>query len=374
MSKKIYSVSGIFHTPDDIIRAAEDTVKAGYEKFDVHTPYPVHGMDKAMNLRPSRISYVALAAGLMGLLSAFLMMYYIADIDYPMVIGGKPHGSFPAFVPVAFEVTVLVASIVTVASMLFIFFRLPNNSHPLHDTQYMKMVSNDRFGLTILASDENFEEEKARAFLASAGASDIITVYFEPEEFQTMHNIFDPKFMAFLGVAAVAAGLITYLVLNYVLFMDPFNWMQKQQKLVAQDKSGMFKNEAGMRVPVEGTVARGFMPYAYRGDQAAAAANLSNPLQSTKQTLEAGKERYNTYCSPCHGYYGQGDSRLRGQFPSPPSLHSRKVIEEWKDADIYHVITEGQNIMPAYASQITRNDRWAIVLYIRELQKNMAEK
>jgi mono/diheme cytochrome c family protein len=91
--------------------------------------------------------------------------------------------------------------------------------------------------------------------------------------------------------------------------------------------------------------------------------------------LEKGQSRYDTYCSPCHGYYGEGDSRLRGQFPNPPTLHSDK-LRNWSDGNIYHVITNGQNVMPSYASQVSREDRWAIIHYIRVLQrsKNASDK
>jgi mono/diheme cytochrome c family protein len=86
-----------------------------------------------------------------------------------------------------------------------------------------------------------------------------------------------------------------------------------------------------------------------------------------------GQKKYDTFCSPCHGYHGEGDSRLRGQFPNPPSLHSEK-IRNWKDGRIFHVITDGQNVMPSYSSQITTEERWAVVNYIRVLQRALNAK
>ena len=122
-----------------------------------------------------------------------------------------------------------------------------------------------------------------------------------------------------------------------------------------------------MRKPVEGTVARNFIPYEYRG-LAAPVVPLSNPLTPTNEVMNLGKKRYLTFCSPCHGNLGDGDSRLRGQFPNPPSLHSEKV-RGWLDGNIYHVIVNGQNVMPSYASQLSRDERWAVIHYIRALQK-----
>jgi mono/diheme cytochrome c family protein len=86
-----------------------------------------------------------------------------------------------------------------------------------------------------------------------------------------------------------------------------------------------------------------------------------------------GQQKFITFCSPCHGYLAKGDSRLRGQFPNPPSLHSEKV-RNYQDGDIYHIITEGQNTMPSYAKQITREERWAIILYLRALQRSQNAK
>jgi mono/diheme cytochrome c family protein len=123
-----------------------------------------------------------------------------------------------------------------------------------------------------------------------------------------------------------------------------------------------------MRKPVEGTVARGFIPYEFKGMPDSLVVPAPNPLPFTQKYIDLGKKRYNSYCSPCHGYFGKGDSRLRGQFPVPPSLLSDKV-KNWKDANIYHVITNGQNTMPSYESSISRDDRWAIIHYIRVLQR-----
>ncbi|MGB6121763.1 MAG: cytochrome c, partial [Bacteroidota bacterium] len=81
-----------------------------------------------------------------------------------------------------------------------------------------------------------------------------------------------------------------------------------------------------------------------------------------------GRESYLSFCSPCHGNFGRGNSRLQGQFPNPPTLHSDKA-RDWPDGNLYHVIAEGQNVMPGYAPQISREDRWAIVHHVRVLQR-----
>jgi mono/diheme cytochrome c family protein len=364
----LYAVTAIFDTPDAILHAAGETAKAGYTRFDVHTPYPVHGMDRAMRLRPTRLGFFALAYGLLGAFAAVGFMTWVTLVDYPLVIGGKPFWSWPAFVPVAFEITVLMASVLTVLSMIVLYFKFPNASHPLHDTPYMKQVSSDKFGLIIQADDPKFDERAVTGFLKSLGAAEVSAVMFEdPYELQRP-RLFEPKFIAILLLTAVLVSGGTYFSLNQLLFMEPFNWMMDQPKLKAQKPSGLFKDGKGMQLPVEGTVARGFIPYAYHGKPEEAAKYLANPLLPTRAVIERGRAKFLTFCSPCHGNFGKGDSRLAGQFPNPPTLHSDKV-RNWPDGGIYHVITEGQNVMPSYAAQISKDDRWAIVHYIRVLER-----
>jgi mono/diheme cytochrome c family protein len=144
--------------------------------------------------------------------------------------------------------------------------------------------------------------------------------------------------------------------------------MERQDKLNAQDPPRFFSNGFSMQRPVDGTVARGHMPYLFIGQPDSAGAYLSNPLAPTKENLELGRRKFSTFCSPCHGYQAKGDARLNGQFPNPPTLHSDKV-RNWPDARIYAVIMEGQNIMPSYAKQTIDRERWAIILYIRALQR-----
>lgn len=364
----LFAVTALFDTPDEIIRAAHETTAAGYTRFDVNTPYPVHGMDKAMKLKQSRLGVFALIFGLLGAVSSVLFMTWVTLVDYPLVIGGKPFWSWPAFVPVAFEVTVLLASVLSVVTMIVLYFKFPNYSHPLHDTSYMKRVSSDKFGLCIQADDAKFNQQAVQEFLKKLGGKEIAPVYFDLEELDHGQKIFDPKFIGVLALTAILVSGATYFTFNKLLFMEPFSWMSTQAKQKAQRPSDLFKDGIGMRPPVEGTVARGFLPYEFKGKPDDAGKNLVNPLLPTKDVIERGKTRFLTYCSPCHGNFARGDSRLAGQFPNPPTLHSDKV-RNWPDGNIYHVITEGQNVMPSYASQISRDDRWAIIHYVRVLQR-----
>ncbi|MBM4170384.1 MAG: DUF3341 domain-containing protein [Ignavibacteria bacterium] len=369
MSEKIlYSYTGIFNSPDEIIHAAEKAVEKGYKKYDVHTPYPLHGMNSVMNLPPSKLGYIALIVGLSGALAALLTMFWISAIDYPIVIGGKPLFSFPAYVPIMFEVTVLSASIATVLAMLFFFFKLPNNAHPLNGTEYMQKVASDKYGISIQCDEKLFEEKSVIEFLKSVHAKDITPIYYDNEEINYKHKIFEPKFILFLVIAGLISSSVTYFTLNKLMFMPPFTWMMDQSRLDVQSSSVIFSDGYGMRNPVEGSIARGSLPYQFQGQPELAGEKLINPLPSTKNVLELGLKKFDIYCSPCHGFYGEGNSRLQGHFPNPPSLHSDKV-RNWPDGRIFHVITDGQNIMSSHASQLNVDERWAVVNYVRVLQR-----
>ncbi|MDX9790968.1 MAG: quinol:electron acceptor oxidoreductase subunit ActD [Candidatus Kapaibacterium sp.] len=369
-NKILHSMSAIFTSPDDIMKAAKEIVKAGYTKFDIHTPYPVHGMDGAMKLKRSPLGYFAFALGAVGAMLALLLMWSTMVESYPNNIGGKPLFPLPAFIPVTFEVTVLLASVATVVSMIVIFFRFPNNSHPLHDTPYMKKVSSDKYGAVIESDDPNFDFDNVKEFFTGLGAETVEPIYFDNDELNVKHNIFEPKFITGLTIIAITVSALTYFTLNKLIFMEPFNWMMTQQKLSAQSPSNFFKDGFSMREPVSGTVAKNNMPYLYSDSVDLAEQVMVNPLDVDDKNLNVGKVKYNTYCSPCHDYNGNGQARLNGQFPNPPSLHTDKV-RNWKDGRIFHIITVGQNTMPAYAQQLSDEERWQIITYIRALQRAM---
>lgn len=133
---------------------------------------------------------------------------------------------------------------------------------------------------------------------------------------------------------------------------------------------------SGMRVPPEGSVPRGYTPYPYaQAEIDRAGAELDNPLRLTREVLERGQERYNIYCLPCHGNTGKGNGPVVPRFPiAVPTFvqeagQPRPATLDWSDGKIYHMITMGRGAMSSYAAQVEPRDRWAIVHYIRLLQK-----
>ncbi len=170
--RKIVGLVGLFDEPDDLVRAAEKVRDAGYGKWDCHTPYPVHGLDEAMGLKRSLIPMICLGMGFVGGLAAMLMQWWMDAVDYPIVIGGKPLFSWPAFVPITFELFVSFTALSTVGCLIF-FCRLWRWHSPLHDTQVMAEVTSNRFAVVLLEADKNFSEEKSRSLLEETGCEDI---------------------------------------------------------------------------------------------------------------------------------------------------------------------------------------------------------
>lgn len=148
--------------------------------------------------------------------------------------------------------------------------------------------------------------------------------------------------------------------------------MMEQPALKAQDEEPYEKGKAASRLPPAGTVPVGYTPYKYKGDPVAAAANLKNPLagQLTPEILSVGQKKYDTYCIVCHGRQGEGDGPVAAKMAlKPPTLISEKLVRA-TDGAIYHIITDGQGVMSSYAYQLVdERDRWAIVNYVRSLQK-----
>src|SRR5678816_1446145 len=129
---------------DSVMHAAEKVRDAGYTKWDVHTPYPVHGMDKAMGLRDTPLGWIVIACGMIGTLSGFAMIFWMNGIDYPLIIGGKPPDAIPSMVPILFELTVLLASLSAVFGM-FGLNQLPRHHHPIFYSDRFAGFSDDKF-------------------------------------------------------------------------------------------------------------------------------------------------------------------------------------------------------------------------------------
>lgn len=190
--RQLAGVIGFYQDPHALMEATEKARDAKYRDFDAFSPFPIHGMDAAQGLKRSPLPFVTLSAGLTGCTLGFLLQYWTSVVDWPLIVGGKPFNSWPAFVPVMFECTILFAGLATVAGM-FILNGLPNHKKKAFDPRLTK----DRFALVIEASrvDEDpengekaaveqkkfkpFSESEVQEFLKKTGAKEVKSVYTE---------------------------------------------------------------------------------------------------------------------------------------------------------------------------------------------------
>jgi hypothetical protein len=154
---------------DAVVKAAHSVRKAGYSRWDVHTPFPIHGIDPVMGIRPTGLPWLVLLGGLFGLFGGMWLQWYTNAHDYPVLISGKPFWSLPANIPVIFECTVLCASLTAVFGMLGLN-RLPTLYNPLFKSDRFRRATNDRFFIVIDASDSKFDEPGAMKLLTESGA------------------------------------------------------------------------------------------------------------------------------------------------------------------------------------------------------------
>ena len=164
----VYGVIAEFVEVSTLLRAARRANEAGYREMDAFTPFPVHGLAEAIGFRKTRVPWITLAGGLVGMACGFGLQYWIHVVAYPMNIGGRPLNSWPAFIPVTFECTILFAAFSAVLGMLALN-GLPRPHHPVFNVPEFQLASQDRFFLCIESRDPQFQRERVRRFLTELG-------------------------------------------------------------------------------------------------------------------------------------------------------------------------------------------------------------
>ncbi len=416
-----------FEGPEELIAAARAIREKGYRKVEAFSPFPVHGIDKALAARSPVLPWVVLAAGLTGCTVALLMQWYMnategdyAFAGYQFGISGKPFWSLPANIPVAFELTILFAAFTSFLGMIA-FNGLPRFSNPLFHHKRFAKATNDGFFLLIESEDPNFSEQAVTTAFESIGGKHVERLLDVPDQ---------PIPRPFFTIAAIVA-VVALLPLAYVAFARGGHsetprlsiWcdMDYQPKAKAQTASDLFADGRSMRLPVAGTVARGGLrldPRLHLGlehddgndagtGEAASAAPGAAPsdedeaespqkpwitefpkeIEISQRTMTRGQQRFNIHCAVCHGRAGDGDGLVAqrafqlqelGQAPAwkpPTSLHA-ETIRAQPVGQIYNTVTfgklapGGQRIgMAGYQEHISLEDRWAIVLYVKALQR-----
>ncbi|MBA3312776.1 MAG: DUF3341 domain-containing protein [Planctomycetaceae bacterium] len=441
---RLAGVVAEFDRPETLIASSAAVRDAGYTRWDTHTPFPVHGIDAAMGIRRTILPWIVLIGGLTGTTIAIAMQYYMnasedaefglgwpfAGYQYP--ISGKPYWSLPANIPIAFELTVLLAAFSAFFGMIGLnrLFRWYN---PMFKLERFRLVTNDRFFLAIDSGDPKFNAQELPGMLRSLGATAVEECWDdEPRRL--------PSSFATVGLVLFALALVPpALVMRHRSVSwdtpeyHPVQDMDFQMKFKSQQRNPFFADQRAMRPQVEGTIARGQMvgdSRYYLGtepgqamaslqqpeanadnagaagsqelratDQAAAEAGQTGPtppagppaagmnenqnwtdeipIAVDERLMARGQQKYEIYCAPCHGLGGYGDglvNRRALDLKAPtwvpvPSLHAPQTRKR-ADGYIYGAITQGVRKMPAYGSQIKPDDRWAIVLYVRALQRS----
>ncbi len=165
----LYGLMAEFENPNELVAAARRAREEGYKKMDAYTPYPIHELTEALGIRPTRLPLLVLAGAVLGCATALGLQWFSATIHYPLNVGGRPLASWPMFIPITFELTVLFAALFAVLGMLGMN-GLPQPYHPVFNAPRFALASRDRFFLCIEARDPKFDLDKTTRFLTNLGA------------------------------------------------------------------------------------------------------------------------------------------------------------------------------------------------------------
>ena len=381
---ELHGILAEYDTPDQLIFAATKVRKAGFEKWDTYSPFPVHGIDAAMGIKMTILPWFTLVAGIVGLITAITMQWWMNAYDYPWLISGKPLWSIPANVPIMFELTVLFSAITTLVGMLMLN-GLPHPSHPLDLVKRFARVTDDKFFLLIQAADPKFDEKDTRELVDATHPVAIEMVL----EDRTTPDKMPPALVYSLIVVTCAAVVPVALAvkarhsktekprIHAILDMDaqPQYKAQRENPIVADGRAD--------REALTGTVPGGHLnedDHFFRGRAGGGwARTFPAQVEMTEATMARGKERFGIYCTPCHGHAGNGDGMVhkraeglaQGGWIQPTNVN-QEYLRNMPVGELYNSITNGVRNMPAYGPQISPEDRWAIVVYLRALQRSHA--
>lgn len=429
---KLAAVIAEFPSVAAVTDAARKIRAAGILGWDVHSPFPIHGIDDVIGIRPTRLPWITLCAGATGICVALLMQWWMNAVDYPFWISGKPFFGLPAAVPVAFELMILFAAISTLVSMLLLN-GLPRFSNPLFSSDRFLRATSDRFFICFDACDSTFDREKIQALLTECHAMGVDEC-FAPTAFDKQGPTGIRAALAVVFVLALIPPALIAQKRSTTTTEPRFHAvpdMDFQPKFKPQRTSTLFADGRAMRPQIAGTIARGDLradSRLYKGlegpdgqkaladshrasdaqvvtrfvsadatesnrlvaqaDPAAPAAGAPDPLDSmpwvktfpvtvNSKTMKRGQERYNIYCAACHGLGGDGDGLVsrraleleQGTWIKPTTFHSDNIRNQ-PIGRVFHSITNGVRKMPKYGDLIPVEDRWAIVLYVRALQQS----
>lgn len=378
-SSPVAGILAEFDGPEALKAAAAGLRAAGYTRYDAFSPYPVHGLYEVMGRKRTVLPQLVLAGGIAGCLVALLLQWWTNAVDYPYLISGKPLFSLPANIPVTFELIILFGALAAFGGAM-VFCNLPELYHPLFGCAKFRQSTTDAFFLVIEAADPTFDETVTAALLESLGALNAES-YHQPS---TRRDI--PGFIKATVVLLAAVALLPPLWIAKVryarkssprihLILD----MDFQPKYLPQQYSPLFEDTRDMRPPVAGAVAVDAPlgnEHLLRGEvHGRPAGTVPKPV--TLEMMKRGQQRFDIFCATCHGLAGDGDGitsqlafeREEPKWVRPLSLHNPSVVEQ-PVGQLFKTITDGIRTMPSNRVQISVEDRWAILLYVRALQRS----
>lgn len=171
----LHGLMAEFQNADALLEASKKTYAAGYRRLDAFTPFPVHGLSEAVGYRKRLLPWLVLAGGILGGLGGFALQYWVSTIELPMNVGGRPLNSWPSFIPVTFECTILGAALTAVLGMLALN-GLPRPNHPVFNVARFSRASTNGFFLLIESGDAQFDLSGTRTFLEELGSKEVMDV------------------------------------------------------------------------------------------------------------------------------------------------------------------------------------------------------
>ncbi|HEY3806271.1 MAG TPA: quinol:electron acceptor oxidoreductase subunit ActD [Kofleriaceae bacterium] len=397
----LYGILAQYDTPGELVEAARKVKDAGYSEFDCYSPFPVHGIDPAMGIKRTILPLVIFCGGFAGASGGLLLQWYCNAYQWGWNISGKPVWSIPANIPVAYECGILIA-VLTSFFGVWAFNKLPQVWHPLFRSDRFARVTDDGFFIGIEAADKRFDAEKTKALLEGAGAIAIENVHFDPDP----ANKQMPKWIMGIIIASTAFALVPFAIAakarntkssepHWNIFPD----MDYQPKAKSDQADDLFPDGRENRGEIMNTVPRGWLeadetfyhglehadagdawttsfPKQYPDSSAVPPELRGQPFAVDMRLLKRGENRFNIYCTPCHGYDGHGQgmvpTRVRsegGNWDARNLVDPNGPVVQMPNGQLFNTISNGYAKMMGYAAQIPPWDRWAIVAYVRTLER-----
>ena len=175
MAEKLYGIMAEFDTATQLVDAARQVRDAGYVKTDAFSPFPLHEIDEALGIKRSILPYLIFTGGVTGLLTGLGLQYFVHVLEWPIIVGGRPHFSLPSFIPAAYELTILFSAFVAVFGMLFLN-GLPAPYHPVFNVPRFALATREKFFLIIESADLQYDYEETKSFMQTLNAQEVFDV------------------------------------------------------------------------------------------------------------------------------------------------------------------------------------------------------